>query len=377
MVKTVVIVGSGFGGLEAALNIRDLLPEDEIIVIDKKQQFTYQPTLHSLACGFVKKKSVVMNLEKIFRKNNIKFYQEEAVEVKPLENSVITKMRKINFDYLVLSTGGMVNYHDMTDLEEHYFKLKRVLDAENIRVNIKEEIKKAKHYNNPPNIVICGGGLTGVELAAEIADKVKGKAKITILQSGPKIMNGFSKEVVKYSELVLKKKGVDIRTNSTIVSGKKGMVCLKNGEEIYASIIIWCGGVKSNPLNYKAGLGINDKGLIMVNEFLQTTQPHIYAVGDCSYNYKNPQPATAQSAMHQGELVAYNIYAEIKSVEKKVFIPGDHPYLISIGRMHGVMIKKKSLKKGFIPILLKKFVQKEYMFKHRHWMWPLKKVKLK
>jgi len=377
MVNRVVIAGSSFGGLDTALKLREKNKKEEIIVIDKSSFFTSKVSLYKLISGRTKKKKITINLKKLYKKHNIRFYKDEIVQVKPLEKAIITMARKINFDYLVLAIGGVTNYFGTEGIKENSFELKKLIDAEKINKYVKEEIEKSKYYTEPINIVVCGGGLTGVEAAAELADLTRKKARVIITEAYQTIMNGFSKKAINYAEKTLKKKGVTIKTNSHIKKADKGKVILKDGTEVYGSVIIWCGGIKPDPLTHKTGLRTNEKGAIMVNDFLQTSHPHIYAIGDCSYMYKNPQPTTAFTAIQQANVVAWNIHADITKKDKKAFMPKDWPYLIALGKRKGIIIRRKSVKTGLTPSIIKKFIEKQYLFTRKHWRWPLSKIEFK
>ncbi|MBC8495008.1 NAD(P)/FAD-dependent oxidoreductase [archaeon] len=372
MKDKVIIVGSGFGGLESALKLRQLNKEVDIIVIDKKPFFVYQPSLHKLISMTAKKKEIIIDLEKLYTKHNIRFYKEDVVEIKPLEKSVVTMSRKLNFDYLVIGVGGVTNFFGIDGAEENTLPLKTIFDTKKIKKNLFEELEKASHYKEPINIVVAGGGFTGIETAGELADITKGKGKVIIIESSTSILKGLGNKVIQFAETTLKEKGVEIKINNKIKKVEKGKITLENEETIYSNIIIWCCGIKPNRLTYKSGLRTSDRGGIMINEFLQTSHPHIYAAGDCAYIYKSPQPQTALIALKQGMLIAENINADIRKLDKKAFEPMDWPFLISLGKRKAILIKNKNVKTGFIPSIMKKFVQKNYVFNKKNHKWPFK-----
>ncbi|NQU98947.1 NAD(P)/FAD-dependent oxidoreductase [Candidatus Woesearchaeota archaeon] len=376
MTDRVIIAGAGFGGLETALRLREKNKKVEIIVIDKKSFFTYKASLHKLISGRSKKKRITIELEELLAKHRIKFYNDEVIQVKPLEKAVLTLSRKINFDYIVLSFGGVTNYFGVEGAKENSFELKEVLDSMKIKKHVMEEVEKAKYYTDRIKIIICGAGLTGVETAGELVDMTKGKAKIILAEANSTIMPGFDKKVIEYAEKVLKKKGVTIINNAHIKRAEKGKITLKDGTEMYSNVMVWCCGIKPNPLTHKTGLRTNDRGAIMVNEYLQTSHPHIYAIGDCAYLYKNPQPTTALIAIQEGKVTAHNINADITKGEKKSFNAEDWPYVITFGKGKAIMIKKKSVKTGLIPAIIKRFIEKNYLFTRKHWRWPINKMVL-
>lgn len=376
MIKRVVIVGGGFGGLETALRLRDLEKKIEIVLISKNKEFIFKPFLYRVACSRGSFSSISINLKKILHKKNIKFYNEEVVHVKPLEQAVVTITRKINFDYLIWTVGSVSNDRNIEGVSINALKLQSKLDAIKIRKNLANELEKSKHYNQKLKVIICGGGITGVQLASQIADKTRKRTSVSLIETSERILKAFGLEVSQYATKVLKKKGINIITNKEIKEIDTGRIQFKEGEPAYAGVIIWCGGIKPNPINYKTGLRTNDKGGIMINEHLQSSHPLIYAVGDCSYQFKNPKPMTAQTAINQGEVVAYNIHADIQKKEKKAYEGKEHPYIISLGKTKAIMIHKK-IKKSFFPIIIKNLVKTHYIITRRFWIWPLKKITLK
>lgn len=372
--KKVVIVGSGFGGIDTALRIREENEDLQITVVDKKSHFTYQVGLHELVSKKIRAKSIRINLAKLYRKHNIKFYREEAVEVDPLEKSVTTMSRKLGFDYLVIAVGGTTNYFSIPGAKANSFGLKTVKEALGIRTELKKQLDRAKYYNHPINIVVVGGGLTGIETAAEIKDYTKKKANVILLEALPDIMKGFNKETRAYCDKILKKKGIDINTSCCVEKVEHGKIYLEDDKPIDANLLVWCAGIKANPVTNNMGLKTNDKGSILINNYLQTNHPDIYAVGDCSYMYQNPQPMTALIAIMESKTVVHNILADINKEEKIVFKKEDYPYLISLGRGRGVLLQDNKVKKGLLPAIMKKLLRKNYVFSHRHWVWPFNKL---
>ncbi|MBU0472434.1 MAG: FAD-dependent oxidoreductase [Nanoarchaeota archaeon] len=376
MTDRVIIVGAGFGGLETALRLREKNNKVEIILINKEQFFTYKPSLHRLISGKAKEKQLTINLEILLWKHRIKFYKDEVVQVKPLEKAVVTISRKINFDYLVLAFGSITDHQGIEGAKEHCFELQTILDTKRIKKHVEEEIDKAKYYSNPIKIIVCGAGLTGIETIGELADMTNKKAKLVLVNKEQNIMSGFDKKIVEYAEKTLKKKEVTIINNSKIKRFEKGKVLLEENNELYSNVIIWCGGVKPNPLTHKTSLRTNDRGAIMVNEYLQTSHPHIYAVGDCSYLYQHPQPRTAQTAIKQGLTTAQNINADITKKEKQSNYAKDYPYVISLGKNKCIMIKNKKIKTGLWPAIIKRYIEINYLFTRKHWRWPFNKMVL-
>lgn len=313
--------------------------------------------MHEVAVGRTKEKSIRFDLKKYYEKHNIRFYNEELWCVKPFEKVVLTKTRKISYDYIILAIGGVTNYCGIKGMKEHSFD---IWDYKSIQETIRKETEKSRFYKEKNNIIVCGAGLTGIELAAELIERTK--ANILLVEACKDILPGL-KKAEKTVFNILKNKGVHIMTNTVVSRAEKGVVYLRNNKKIYAGTIIWCGGIKANPVNQKTGLRTNNRGLIMTNEYLQSSNASIYSVGDCAYQYKNPQPTTAQTAIQEGRTAANNILLSINNKDKEIFRQKNQKYLVSLGRWKGVYLEK-TLRTGIIPAIIKKLVEKTYVFKH-------------
>jgi len=308
----VIIAGSGFGGLQAALELRGKKEVTEIIIIDSNQTMIYQPDLVYINKGsnYINKKSI--NLKKLYKsgfskKQSIKFYNERVVEVRPRDNVLVTSNRKLDFDYLILAFGSVNNYIGIIG-SKYSLCLKTPSDYLKVKSEIDDLFLKAKHYSKPSKVVLVGGGVTGVELAAEIKKKVGKYLDVILTHHANRLMNSFPYKVSVYVQKTLKKLGVEIMLGKLAKRFEKGVVVFNDGLTIDASLIIWCGGVKPNPVNYECALRTNQHGAIMVNDYLYSpSKKNIYSVGDGAYQFQNPQPMTAQNAIHQGKHAAKNI----------------------------------------------------------------------
>ncbi len=381
MAHTIVIAGAGFAGIEAALHLRDLASKKDldIRVFDKSKYFTYQPSLHMLATGVKSKKAITIDLELLFSKKGIRFYPEAIDKVNPKTKTIYSENRKVDFDYLIIGTGTVNNYRNVPGAPENALCLKTLADADKIKNSIHHLIDKTKVYSQPPKIVVIGTGLTGVEMAAELADMVKKRAQVILVGTSSHILKGFSFDAIGYAEKILKKKGVDLQFNKSVSKIDSSKVSFRDKSEIYSSLTIWCGGVRANPVNRRLGLRTNEYHFIMVNNFLQTNFLDVFAVGDCAYQFKTPQAMTAQTASAQGKLAAGNIWARINDKELVSYLPkqSDYKYLVSLGKYKAFLFSQKSLLKGLIPYNIKAFVEKEFLFKRKNWIWPIKKINLK
>jgi NADH dehydrogenase len=310
----------------------------------------------------------------MYRRRGIQFVQEEIIEVLSRENAIVTHARKIPFDYLVLAFGGVSNFYGVEGAEQNLLALKTFEDTLRIKEELRVALHKASYYHDPIKIIVCGGGVTGVEAATEIVEIAGKKANVIVCDSGKAVMKGFPSKAVKYVQNVLAVKGIKFLGNARIKKSLPGKLIFADGKEIYASVIVWCGGVKPNPVAQRAAMRTSERGAVMVNEYLQTSYHNIYAVGDCSYSYKDPVPTTAQSAIKQAKIAAHNILADIAKTDKKIFYAKANPYIISLGKGRAVLQNGQKVRSGILYAIIKTFIEKHYIFTRKHWRWPFNRL---
>ncbi len=210
MTKKVVIVGGGFGGLEAALRLKDLDSNLKITLISKDRWLEYKPSFQHLVCNRKKLSKSAIRLDKLMKRKGIRFYAEEVIQVRPLEQAISTMTRKINFDYLIWAVGSVSDDRKIDGISVNALKLNNGRDVFKIRKELFSELSKARHYNDKIRIAVCGAGTTGVQLAADLSEKVGNKGSVVLIECGDRILRGFDLETSKYASKVLKKKSIDI-----------------------------------------------------------------------------------------------------------------------------------------------------------------------
>ena len=395
--QKIVILGAGFGGLAAAFELgrkikNGALRDAEVTLIDRNKYHTYTPTLYESAAtskdtaDYISLKSIVtMPVADMLQGLTIKFVQDEVIQLDiGRDASVHLKSGYIvRYDYLIIALGSVTNYFGIPGLEENALEIKTFADSMKVRDAIWGEMT-SREATEPLKVVVGGGGVTGVELAAELQLWLKQLGRhhskrgvsVKIVEANPSILNGFDARVVKGAEKRLKKIGVEVLTGKTITSVEEGpakKIKTRAGDEVPFDILIWAGGVTANkllrsaPMKMLGGRAEVGEGMVCV---LQTPDlsfaQKIYAVGDivCVMDKKTdrPVPLVARAAITQAKIAACNIEREINSKPHKIYHPMDYPYIIAVGGKYAICKIGPIVTKGFFAWVLKGLVELNYLW---------------
>ena len=339
----VVIVGAGFGGLKLARKLNNK-PGFEVILVDRFNYHQFQPLFYQVATAGLDASNISFPLRKVFqRSKNVRIRLAALQQVLPNENKIITDTEEITYDSLVIATGADTNFFGNTEIADHAFPMKSTVEALQLRYRLLQNLELALTINDPVelqrlmNIVVVGGGPTGVELAGALAEMKKyvlpkeypeldfSKMNIYLLEGGGKTLAAMSEKSAEQSQKYLKRLGVNVMTNRLLEGYDGNEVKLKNGSIIETCTVIWAAGIKGNVPD-----GI-DKNLIAKGNRIKTDRhckvighDNIYAIGDIAYmetpKYPNGHPQVAPVAMQQADLLAMNFKAiERKSNPDKLF----------------------------------------------------------
>ncbi|NUO08126.1 MAG: NAD(P)/FAD-dependent oxidoreductase [Candidatus Brocadia sp.] len=396
--KNIVVMGAGYGGITAALRLAKLFrqhPEYQIHLIDRNPYHTLKTQLHEAA---VRKTEISIPIKRIIRRQNIFFHLGEATRIDPIQHVVSMEDGTLPFDYIAIALGSEVNFYNIPGLQENCFPLQTLEDAQQIYKYIS---KLCTHAASEPveerrrdmlRFVIGGGGLSGVEFAAELADHAAKcirsshvnpqEVEIIIVESGSRIVRRMDESFATHIHKNLLEKGVKIIPKSKIIGRTPDTATLSSGEVLKTKTLIWTGGIRIGELARESGLKIGQSGRIIVDKFLRAEDyPFIYAIGDNALAINpitgKPVPAAAQFALQQGRLVAHNIYADIFAGVRKPYHPKVLGEVVSLGRHLAVgWLALPFLKKitfvGFLGSLLKTAVQEKHVFllrkESRNWI---------
>jgi len=356
MSKEIVILGAGYAGVLTALTARKYLSADEAKITVVNQFPTHQiiTELHRLAGGTIAEGAVALPLKKIFKGLDIDLQIAKVTKFNVDTKKVdLDNGYTLNYDTLVVSLGSQTGFFGIPGLEENSMVLKSVNDANKINRHIEDRIKAYAQTKDEADatIVIGGGGLTGVELVGEIVDNFPKIAaqhgvnfadlKIKLVEAGPKILPVLPDVLIERATESLAKRGVEFITGTPVTGVEGNVISLKDREPIVANTFIWTGGVAALPIVAESGLAA-DRGKATINEFLQSTSHEdVFVIGDASVALPadggRPLYApTAQVAWQMGECAGYNLFAQYKNQEMKIFSAVNSGTLASLGRKDAV-----------------------------------------
>lgn len=385
--KNIIVLGAGYGGITAALRLARLFrghPQYRILLIDKNPYHTLKTQLHEAA---IRKTEVSIPISRLVRGLDIEFHQTEAISIEPAEGRINTKEGPVSFEYLLISLGSQANFYGIPGLERYSFPLQSLDDAKAIQAHISMLCEQAGAEPDPERrkgmlrFVIGGGGLSGVEFAAELIEHIDrclghdsgllALAEVFIIEGMEHIVPHLKESLSGRIHERLVKKGIRILTGTRIVSLTGNAVELSSGLTLPTRTLVWTGGIRIAGIVRESGLKTGAMGRIIVDSFLMAEGARqVYAIGDSALainpNTGTPLPAAAQFALQQGRLAADNIYASAMGGRKKPYRPRVLGEVISLGRHLAVgwlalPLSRKLTFLGFIGSLIKSAIREKHI----------------
>lgn len=359
----VVIIGAGFGGLNAA---RELGGKDvDVLVIDRNNYHGFWPLLYQVATAGLEPESVAYPVRAIVRRfSNISFMMGEVCGVDLERKLVQTATHTVPYDYLIMAAGSANNYFGNDRLAEHTFGLKDVEDAELLRNTMLSNFEYAVSEIDPQRrqklmtLVVVGGGPTGVELAGAFIELINhvlvrdypmldiSEARVVLVEAGDKVLAAFPKNLQSHALSRLRSMGVDIRLHASVASVEDGKVTFADGSSLDAGVVVWAAGVRAAPLADMLGVKLARGGRVPVTPTLNLAEhPEVFVIGDMAYLEYLPRQGAQQSpyamvapvAIQMGERAARNILARIRRRPQKPFRYFDKGNMATIGRRAAVL----------------------------------------
>ena len=331
--KPIVIVGAGFAGTNAALNLKKLDIDTPIIIVDSQSSFIFKPLMYEVLSGEIKSWEVAPNLETIFANTGITFLKNKLLDVDFSENTLkFIDELKIEYEYLILSTGSSHDTFSIKGVDEFCYFFNNINDLNKLKVFL----EKTSTNPNKENIFIVGAGPSGVELACKLSDLYSHKFNIQIIEQSNEILNKNKVFNREEAEKAIRKRNINILLNTKVEEISENEIFLKDRFDkkitLKHSGLIWTAGVKPNLPSLK-----NDvkrlSGKLIINDYLQIKEfQNVFALGDISViEGKEDLPKTAQVAMQQGQLAAFNLNSMINNQKLSPFEFKDNGEMISLG----------------------------------------------
>src|SRR5690554_3927897 len=341
MKKKIVVVGCGFGGLQFVNHLKK--DQFDIIIIDKVNHHQFPPLFYQVAASQIEPSTVSFPIRKIFQKRrDVRIRLASVLSINEKENYLDTTIGKFSYDYLVISTGTSTNFYGNKKLEDNALGLKSTYQSINVRNEILhnfEELLYAKDKEGLYNLVIVGGGATGVELAGAFAEMTreilpkdypninKEKVNVYLLEGGENTLSNMSLFAQKYSKQQLEKIGVIVKTRTFVKDYDGEVVTLNDGDTIRTKNVIWSAGVIGNTIGGIPENAVLSNGRIKVDRINRVLGfSNVFAIGDVAYmetdKYPKGHPQLANVAIGQGKNLAFNIQ-RIESKKIKAVVQND------------------------------------------------------
>jgi NADH:ubiquinone reductase (H+-translocating) len=381
----IVVLGAGYGGIMTTVKLQKLLgANDANITLVNKNDYHYQTTwLHEVSAGTVHQDQARIAIKDVINQHRVNFVQDTVVEIKPSENKVKLSNSELEYDYLVIGLGFESATFGIPGLEENAFMINDINSSRLIREHLDYNFAEFHKDKNPArlNIVVGGGGFTGIEFVGELANRIpelckeydidKSQVRIINIEGAPTVLPGFDPELVEYAMNSLEARGVEFVTGALLKESKpESVVYEKDGKlnEVSTLTTIWAAGVKANSIVEKSGFETN-RGKIQVRPDMRSPEyDNVFVIGDCALimNEENgrPFPPTAQIAIQQSGTVAHNVVAQIKGHELEGFEYKPLGTLASLGHNDamGVVFGDKKLF-GWKATFMKKMSDNRYLLK--------------
>jgi len=370
-VKKVVIVGGGFAGI----NLIKHLCKDrrfQVTLVDKNNYSFFPPLLYQVATAFIEPSNISYPFRRLFqKKTNLRFHMGSLLKVNPEQNTIETDTGVVAYDYLVLAMGTESNYFGMERVKTHSLPMKSIDDALNLRNHLLLNMEEAVHTDDLKekekhlNIVICGGGPTGVELAGMLAElgrnialkeypEIKDlRSHLYLIDAGKTLLAPMSEKSQQEATRVLKKLGVHVINNTAVKDYHDDIVYLSDGRTIPTNVLIWASGVIGREVPGLPASVIGRGRRVMVDEVnkVQGSQ-NIFALGDICLqttdkNFPNGHPQLAQVAIQQGTLLGKNLTRALDNKPMEPFAYNDKGSMAIISKYKAVCDLPKFFFKGF------------------------------
>ncbi len=351
----VVIVGGGFGGLQAVRALADA-PVD-ITVIDRRNHHLFQPLLYQVATASLNPSEIAAPIRRILRRQeNVEVVLGNAVGVDRVGRKVFLMDGEVGYDHLVLATGVTHSYFGHEEWPEHAPGLKTLSDALEMRRKIFLAFEAAER--EPPGesrdawmtFVIVGAGPTGVELAGALAEITRHtlrsdfrhidprSTRVILVEGAPRVLPAMKERLSAKAQHQLERLGIQVRTNAQVTCIDETGVRVGD-EHILARNVFWAAGVSASPLATTLGVPLDRAGRVQINRDLTLPgDDRVYVIGDLASLQQDgrPVPGVAPAAMQQGRHAAGNIKRALQGGQLKPFRYFDKGTLATIGRASGV-----------------------------------------
>ena len=397
--QRVVIVGAGFGGLALARNLSKNA-DIQVVLIDKNNYHQFQPLFYQVAMAGLEPSSIAFPLRKVFQsKKNVHIRVTEVTRINTAQNNIETPFGTIEYDFLVLALGATTNFFGMQNIMDYALPMKSISEAIALRNKLLQNFEDAVTAENEDikcgllNVVVVGGGPTGVEVSGMLAEMKKhilpkdypeidfNAMQIYLFESSAEVLEAMSDESSVKGKQYLEKLGVNLRLGERVIDFDGQNVFTNNGDKIRTNNVIWAAGVKGNSIEGLPAEIFTRGNRMKVNRYNQVEGfENVFAIGDIANmieeKYPNGHPQVAQTAIQQGTLLAKNLLRILKKQPLLPFTYKDLGSMATVGRNLAVVDLPFIKFQGFFAWLTWMFVHliaivgvKNRLMIFLNWLW--------
>jgi NADH:quinone reductase (non-electrogenic) len=350
----VLILGGGFAGIGAARKLKDA--DVDVVVVDKHDYHTFQPLLYQLATDLLEPSAVGHPVRDLFHEHpNVAVHQATVTGVDLAKREVqFAEMAPLAYDYLVLALGAEVNFFGVAGAVEHAFPMYTLADAMKLKEHVLQKWQAADRDpalvdDGALNVVVVGGGPTGVETVGALAELYRAefakdypsmpqeKARLTLVEAGPELFAMFKADIRTYTKKVLEKRSVEVLTGEIVDSIAPTRVTLKSGKVLEAHTLVWGAGLQGSGIVRSLGLELQKGNRIPAEPDVSLAgHPEVFPVGDIAWitdtKTNRVLPQLGSVALQAGEQAGENIARLVKGKETEPFEYHDKGTMATIGR---------------------------------------------
>lgn len=358
--KRVVIIGAGFGGLAVSKKLAQL-DDFQVVLVDKLNYHQFQPLFYQVATAGLEPSAISFPLRLVFQNNpHVHVRVTEVTSINTEKKHINTKLGLINYDYLVLAIGADTNFFGMQNIQEKALPMKSVSEALGLRNRLLQNFEDALTVENEDdrqgllNIVVVGGGPTGVEVSGTLAEMKRhilpkdypeldfNAMQVYLVESSPEVLDVMSDGASKNAKKYLNELGVVVINGKRVIDFDGKYAKINDGSQIRTNNLVWAAGIKANFMEGIAKEAITYGGRLKVNRLNQVEGlENVFAIGDMAYMeeeaFPKGHPQVAQPAIQQGNLLAENLAAILRGNEPKPFKYNDLGSMATIGRNKAVV----------------------------------------
>ncbi|MBX3044609.1 MAG: NAD(P)/FAD-dependent oxidoreductase [Candidatus Kapabacteria bacterium] len=395
-IPRVVIIGGGFGGIQAAKSLSK--SKVQVYLIDKNNHHLFQPLLYQVASSALSPGEIAVPIRSVLSKyKNVNIIMNEVLSIDTIKRKVIMISGSLEYDYLIVAPGSRHSYFGNDEWENYAPGLKSLSDALKIRENILYSFELAERYYHTSKahkyltFVIVGGGPTGVEMAGAIAEIArntmlrdfpiikKSDIRVILVESGENLLASYPNELSNYTKSALQSIGVEVLNGVRINKVAEDYV-MAGDKKIETNNIIWAAGNSASPILKTLGVELDRSGRVIVEPDLSITgNDRVFLIGDAA-KHINPDgketPGIAPAAIQQAKYVAAIISKSLAKKERKPFTYFDKGSMATIGKAKAVAMVGSLKFKGLFAWLMWSFIHVFFLIDFRNrfrvmieWIW--------